>query len=123
MNNVENTVAHTVNLVGFQVSSAVKKALDVDTDYNLVKGDNLQVFRDEKMLHSDVRALIVLSNDYHIIRDFEGAWWLCTPDGERKHKSPLKKKNLEFDGHVLMFDERGKLRLGQHSAFYANLTI
>ncbi len=99
---------------GFQISSA--SALEIDETYNLVKGDALTVVNsDGEVIHEGIRGFMPLSESCHLVRKTDKSWWLCTSDGSDKHKSPLRKKNVVLGALAFMFDERGKLRLGQQN--------
>lgn len=107
---------------GFEVVST--SVAEVDDVYNLVKGDSLRVTNpDGELIHEGVRGFMPLNDTYHLIRKDDGSWWYCTIDGKPKRKSALCKKNLMLGSLALMFDERGKIRLGQQNAHYPMLSL
>lgn len=116
------TASRSFSAMGFQVVSAT--ALEIDAPYNLVKGESLKVINASgETIHDGVRGFMPINNTYHLIRKADGSWWYCTPDGQPKKKSALCKKNLKVGSLALMFDERGKLRLGQQSIHYPMLSL
>lgn len=120
---VQEIASNRFSVAGFQIVSAEK--LEIDENYNLVKGEALKVINSVgKVIHDNVRAFMPINSLYHLVRLVDGTWWYCTSDGQPKRKRALFKKNLIInDSHVLMFDERGKIRLGQQSAHYPMLSV
>lgn len=116
------TLSRNFSVKGFELISASDMELDVT--YNLVRGNGITVLAPGgKVIHQNVRGFMPINEEYHLIRDVSGNWWYCTSDGRQKKKSPLCKKNLKLDSLALMFDERGKIRLGQLSIHYPMLSL
>ncbi len=119
---VQDVASFSVSVSGFSVESA--SSIDVDETYNLVKGTALKILNpDGEVIHEDVRGFMPLDETYHLVRLPEGSWWYCTSDGKPKRKSALRKKNLAIGDKAVMFDERGKIRLGQQNATYSMLVL
>ncbi len=107
---------------GFKIESASE--LTVEAEYNLVKGKALKVINPSgEVIHEGVRGFMLVNDTYHLIRREDGSWWHCLANGQPKKKSALCKKNLIIGSLALMFDERGKLRLGQQNARYPMLVL
>lgn len=116
------TVSCSFSAMGFLVVSATE--MEIDARYNLVKGKSLKVVNESgETIHEGVRGFMPINDTYHLIRKDDGRWWYCTADGQPKKKSALCKRNLMFGSLALMFDERGKLRLGQQNAHYPMLSL
>lgn len=116
-------VASCSYLVGdFQILSA--SALEIDENYNLVKGDDMRVVNSNgEVIHEGIRGFMPLNETYHLVRMADKSWWCCTISGAPKQKSALRKKNLVLGSLALMFDERGKIRLGQQSVHFQMLSL
>lgn len=112
-----------VSVSEFKVSSTSE--MDVEETYHLIRGNSLRVFNPNgTVIHEDVRGFMPINETYHLVRLIDGSWWYCTSDGKPKRKNALRKKNLFVaDGIALMFDDKGKLRLGQQNANYAMLSL
>lgn len=108
--------------MGFRVYST--QEVEIEAEYDLVKGDSLKVINaNGEIIHEGVRGFMPINDTYHLVREVDGSWWYCTPDGQPRRKSALRKKNLKKGSLALMFDERGKLRLGQQSVHYPMLSL
>ena len=120
---IQESVSSRFSVAGFQIVSATE--LEIDEDYNLVKGTALKVINSTgEVIHDGVRAFMPINDSYHLVRLIDGSWWYCMPDGQPKRKRALFKKNLVIDGSkAVMFDERGKIRLGQQNAQYPMLSV
>ncbi len=106
---------------GFQVVS--DSVPEVDEAYNLVQGNALSVVAaDGTVVHEGIRGFIFLSEVCHLVRLADKSWWCCDANGTLKQKSALRKKNLTLGTSAFMFDERGKLRLGQQCPQYPMLS-
>lgn len=106
---------------GFQIVS--DSVLEIDENYNLVQGNQLKVINSEgKVIHEGIRGFVLLSKDCHLVRFADKSWWCCNADGTKQQKRALSKRNLTLGKSALMFDERGKLRLGQQSPTYPTLS-
>ncbi len=107
---------------GFRIFSA--NAPEIDESYNLIKGDALTVVNSKgKVIHEGIRGFMPLNESCHFIRKADKSWWFCASDGTPKQKSSLCKKNVVLGALVFMFDERGKLRLGQQSVRFQMLSF
>ncbi len=116
------TASRSFSAQGFNIESATE--LTIDEEYNLVKGNALNVTNPSgKLIHEGVRGFMPLNDTYHLVRMADGSWWYCTADGLPKRKSALCKKNLRIGSLALMFDERGKIRLGQQHLHYPMLVL
>lgn len=115
-------IASSVEMRGFEVFSP--SVMEVDKEYNLVSGAALTVYNPQgEVIHDHIRGFMPIDEIYHLIRKEDGSWWYCTADGAPKRKQPLSKKNLLVGELPLMFDERGKIRLGQQSAHFPMLVL
>ncbi|MBO5284291.1 MAG: hypothetical protein J6B00_00275, partial [Alphaproteobacteria bacterium] len=89
-------------------------------EYRLVKGRKISVFDETgKVVHTDLRGFAELKKKKHFIRLDDGLWRFCAADGSYKEKAVLKKANVVGKNKAMMFDERGKLRLGSTSIYYS----
>ncbi|MCM1324207.1 MAG: hypothetical protein NC218_08590 [Acetobacter sp.] len=114
--------SRSFSVMGFDVHSVSE--MEIEQEYNLVKGDSLKVSNENgEVIHENVRGFMPLTDVYHIIRKEDGSWWYCTADGQLKKKSALSKRNIRIGSLALMFDERGKIRLGQQNAHYPMLSL
>lgn len=111
---------HMATVAGYRVSS--DSDLEVDTDFELVKGQNLTV-EDSKgaVLHRGIRGFMILSEYYYLIRYQSGGWMLCA-NGQALRGETLRKTNLSLRGKhkSIMFDERGKMHLNVYNPYYSD---
>ncbi len=116
------TASSSFSAMGFVVASNVE--MEVEETYNLVRGAGLKVTNaNGEVIHKGVRGFMPLNGLYHLVRRADGGWWYCTADGQPKQKSALCKRNVLLGSVALMFDERGKIRLGQQNAQYPMLSL
>lgn len=119
---VQETASSSFSAMGFVVASG--SDLEVEEAYNLVRGAGLKVTNSNgEVIHESVRGFMPLNGLYHLVRKGDGSWWYCTADGQPKQKSALCKRNVLLGSVALMFDERGKIRLGQQNAQYPMLSL
>lgn len=96
-----------------------EKEMEQYPAYGLVKGERISVFDETgKLIHKDLRGFAELKKKKHFIRLSDGLWRFCTADGSYKEKTVLKKANVVGKNSAMMFDERGKLRLGSTNVYY-----
>ncbi|MBO5038035.1 MAG: hypothetical protein J6C85_01060 [Alphaproteobacteria bacterium] len=87
--------------------------------YKLVKGSQINVLDETgQVVHKDLRGFAELKKKKHFIRLDDGLWRFCAADGSYREKAVLKKANVVGKNKAMMFDERGKLRLGSTNIYY-----
>ncbi len=110
-------VGSYVTMKGFLITSGTD--VEREPEYNIIKGDALKVFdKNGNLIHDGVRAFMPINKTYHLVRYADGSWMYCMNDGGAMRSQPLCKTNLSVGRKALMFDERGKLRLGMRDAYY-----
>lgn len=88
--------------------------------YRLVKGSHIDVLDETgQFIHRDLLGFAELKKKKHFIRLDDGLWRFCAADGTYKQTAVLKKANVVGKNKAMMFDERGKLRLGSTNIYYS----
>lgn len=91
-------------------------------EYKLVKGREISVLVNRgEVLHAGLRGFAELRKRKHFIRLDDGMWRFSEADGSYRKKAVLKKVNVVGKNKAMMFDERGKLRLGSQSVHFSSV--
>lgn len=94
---------------------------EIEVDgYNIYRGEQMMLIGPEGVIHQSIRGFMPLSVKYHLVRFDDGGWRYCNADGSLKCKGQLRKMNVTVGNKAVMFDERGKMRLGQVNAHYSS---
>lgn len=86
-------------------------------DCGLVQGHGLQVKDAQgQIVYENLRGFLYLSDNANLVRFADKVWALVFPHKSRKIR--LKKINLCYEGVVVFFDDKGKIRLNQVNPAY-----
>jgi hypothetical protein len=110
-----------LNLAGYQIETASNESVEMNDEYQLVKGHEISVSdADGNKLFEKLRGFMFLKKAF-LIREEDGTWYLCPLKGGKK---AIKKANIKIgEDKALMFDERGKMHIAQTSPYYSSFAF